>query len=271
MDLELKNRTALVTGSSAGIGLAIARRLLQEGARVALCGRREDRLEDAASALRAEHGGEVMTVKADVTVVEDIDRLASTLDSAWGRVDILVNNAGTGIYKPFLEVKDEELRNAMEMNFLAMFRVTQRILPLMLRSGEGGAIVNVTGTSGSSSLDPPFFSTCSGPAKAAENRFTKALAMEFGPQNIRVNSVAPGRIHAPERFGRWCQDIAARSGQKGLTPEELQQSWGSRISLGDRRWGSMDEIANLVVFAASPACRFMTGALLVADGGETRD
>jgi NAD(P)-dependent dehydrogenase (short-subunit alcohol dehydrogenase family) len=95
--------------------------------------------------------------------------------------------------------------------------------------------------------------------------------MEFGPKNVRVNSVAPGRVNAPERFERWCADIAKRSGQTGLTPDELKKSWGQRISLGEQRWAEIEEIAKLVVFAASPACGFMTGALLVADGGETRD
>jgi 3-oxoacyl-[acyl-carrier protein] reductase len=270
MDLQLVGKRALVTGSSAGIGLAVARQLLAEGARVALCGRRADRLESARRELVEGTGGDVVTLQADVTVPADVDALARGIADRLGGLDILVNNAGTGIYKPFLEVTDEELVSAMQMNFLAMFRVTQRLLPLMLDAG-GGAIVNVTGTSGSSVLDAPFHSTCSGPAKAAENRFTKALAIEFGPRNIRVNSVAPGRVNAPERFERWCADIAKRSGQTARTPDELKRSWGQRIALGDHRWAEIDEIARLVVFAASPACGFMTGALLVADGGETRD
>ncbi len=270
MDLQLKGKTALVTGSSAGIGLTVARHLLREGARVAICGRRTDRLETAAAALREETGGDVHALQADVTSLTDIERLVDQTVTALGGIDILVNNAGTGTYKPFLEVTDQEMTNAMQMNFFSMFRVTQRVIPVMLKQG-GGSIVNVTGTSGSSSLDAPFFSTCSGPAKAAENRFTKALASEFGPRNIRVNCVAPGRVSAPERFERWCSDIAQRSGQQGLSPEELKSAWGSRIAIAGQRWAEMDEIAKLVVFAASPACGFMTGAHLVADGGETRD
>lgn len=270
MDLQLKEKRALVTGSSAGIGFAVARHLLLEGAVVMLCGRRQDRLDAAANALRAETGGRVEATIVDVTRLDEITTLATTCRQCFDGLDILINNAGTGIYKPFLEVTDEELTQAMQMNFLAMFRVTQRLLPLMLDSG-GGTIVNITGTSGSSVLDAPFYSTCSGPAKAAENRFTKALAMEFGPRNIRVNSVAPGRVNAPERFERWCNDIAVRSGQKAMSPQQLQKEWGKRISLAGNRWADIDEIARLVVFAASPACGFMTGALLVADGGETRD
>jgi 3-oxoacyl-[acyl-carrier protein] reductase len=270
MELGLREKTALVTGSSAGIGFAIARRLAREGASVAICGRRIDRLEKAAAALREETGARIEVFQADVTVPDDVERLVRQTREAFGRIDILVNNAGTGIYKPFLDVTEEELLQAMQMNFFAMFRVTQKVVPHMVEQG-GGAIVNVTGTSGSSSLDPPFFSTCSGPAKAAENRFTKALATEFGPSNIRVNCVAPGRVHAPERFERWIRDIASRNGGQAVDPADLQREWGKRISLPDHRWADIEEIANLVVFAASPACGFMTGAMLVADGGETRD
>jgi len=270
MDLQLQGKRALITGSSAGIGLAVARQLMAEGTRVALCGRRQDRLDAAARDLEGEFGSQAVTVQADVTSVADIERLAAQASEALGGIDILVNNAGTGIYKPFLEVSDDELTTAMQMNFMAMFRVTQRVLPVMLRGG-GGVIVNITGTSGSSVLDAPFFSTCSGPAKAAENRFTKALAMEFGPRNVRVNAVAPGRVNAPERFARWCADIAARSGQEAMTPDELKKAWGARISLPGQRWAEIEEIARLAVFAASPACGFINGALLIADGGETHD
>lgn len=270
MDLQLEGKRALVTGSSAGIGLAVARNLLAEGAHVILCGRHQDRLDAAAQELRGAGDGRIRTEVADVTSLDDIERLAAATREAFGGLDILVNNAGTGIYKPFFDVTDAELVHAMQMNFLAMFRVTQRILPILLDSG-GGTIVNVTGTSGSSVLDAPFYSTCSGPAKAAENRFTKALAMEFGPRNIRVNSVAPGRINAPERFARWCKDIAARTGQDHLTPQQLRDEWGKRISLPGNRWGEIEEIARLVAFVASPACGFVNGAVLVADGGETRD
>lgn len=270
MELGLKGKTALVTGGSAGIGLAVAHNLAKEGATVAICARRPQVRAEAAAQIRAQTGATVVELDGDVTDSASVQQLADGVKEQLGRVDILVNNAGTGIYKPFLEVTEEELLHGMQMNFFAMFRVTQKILPIMVAQG-GGAIVNVAGTSGSSVLDPPFFSTCTGPAKAAEIRFTKALAMEFGPSNIRVNAVAPGRVNAPERFERWCRDIAARSGEAHKDPQTLQHDWGSRISLPDHRWGEVEEIAKLVVFAASPACGYMTGAVLVADGGETRD
>jgi 3-oxoacyl-[acyl-carrier protein] reductase len=270
MDLGLSGKTALVTGASAGIGFAVARRLASEGVRVAICARRRDILEASAEALRQESGGTVVAIQADVTQPDDVTRLVDTAFESLGSIDILVNNTGSGTYKPFLDVTEEELLHGMQINFFAMFRVTQRVLPLMIAAGRG-SIVNVTGISGSTTLDPPFFSTCTGPAKAAENRFTKALAMEFGSSNIRVNAVGPGRVDAPERFARWCRDIAARTGEDASDPAALQLKWGSRIVLPDHRWASVEEIAALVVFAASPACGSMTGAYLVADGGESRE
>jgi 3-oxoacyl-[acyl-carrier protein] reductase len=119
-------------------------------------------------------------------------------------------------------------------------------------------------------MDPPFYSACTGPAKAAENHFTKALAMEFGPANIRVNAVAPGRINAPERFEMWRESIAGGVGE-AVQASDLQQKWGQRIVLPDHRWGEVEEIANLVTFAASPVCGFATGAIFVADGGESHN
>lgn len=270
MDLKLKGKTALVTGGSAGIGYAIAHRLASEGVDVAICARRPDQLESAGEKLRAETGRTIHCIQTDITALDDIADLASSVEEKFGRLDILINNAGTGTYKPFLEVTDEELVQGMQMNFFSMFRVTQKMVPLMIRSG-GGVIVNIAGTSGTSSLDDPFFSTCTGPAKAAEIRFTKALAVELGPQNIRVNVVAPGRINAPERFARWQRDIARDNPDEVQSIESIQREWGKRICLPNHVWGEVDEVADLAVFATSPVCRFMTGSVLVIDGGETRD
>jgi len=269
MDLNLTGRKALVTGGSAGIGLATAIKLAREGCDVAICARDPQRLGQAASRIREDSGREALICPADVTRPDDIRNVVKNVHSAFGRIDILVNNAGNGIYKPFLEVSDDELLSGMQINFFATFRMCREVIPLMMEAG-GGSIVNITGISGSCAMAPPFYSTCTGPAKAAENRLTKALAMEFGPSNIRVNAVSPGRINAPERLERWLEKIdAGRSGS--MSVREIQQHWGRQISLPDHRWGEIEEIANLALFASSDACGFMTGAILVADGGETHD
>ncbi|MBT2304846.1 SDR family oxidoreductase [Variovorax paradoxus] len=268
MDLNLKGKITLITGGTAGIGLATAERFALEGASLILCGRRAEKLEEAKQRIHSlVPSTKILLVQADVTSTPNVEKMVLQADREFGRIDVLVNNAGTGIYKPFLEVTEEEVMHAMQMNFFAMFRVTQRVVPLMIRGG-GGSIVNVTGTSGSSVFDAPFFSTCSGPAKAAENRFTKALSVELGPSNIRVNSVAPGRTNTPERLQLWSQEMG--TGQEEAAATE-RHGWGKRICLPGHRWGEADEIAALVAFVASGACGFMTGSHLVADGGETRD
>lgn len=269
MDLNLAGRRAFITGGSAGIGLSIARMLAIEGCNVAICARDKTRLEQAARDIERDARQTVITCPADVTQRAEIRAAVRHAHESLGGIDILINNAGNGTYKPFLDVQDDELEAGMQINFFAMFRTCQEVIPFMLDAG-GGNIVNITGISGSCAMAPPFFSTCTGPAKAAENRFTKALAMEFGPQNIRVNAVSPGRINAPERLARWRDNIDAGKG-KQLGIRDMQRHWGRQISLPDHRWGEVEEIAALAVFAASDACGFMTGSILVADGGETHD
>ena len=269
MDLNLAGRRAFITGGSAGIGLSIARMLANEGCDVAICARDKARLAQVAQEIEQKSGNKVVACSADVTKRAEIRSAVRQAHEGLGGIDILINNAGNGTYKPFLDVQDDELEAGMQINFFAMFRTCQEVIPFMLEAG-GGNIVNITGISGSCAMAPPFFSTCTGPAKAAENRFTKALAMEFGPRNIRVNAVSPGRINAPERLARWRDNIDAGKG-KQIGIREMQRHWGHQISLPDHRWGEVEEIAALAVFAASDACGFMTGSILVADGGETHD
>ncbi|WP_439590233.1 SDR family NAD(P)-dependent oxidoreductase [Hydrogenophaga sp.] len=266
MNLRLDGKVVVITGGSSGIGLGTARRFAEEGARLFLCARREDVLRQAAETLATQTGAEVAFAAADVTRAADVAALRDEVLRRFGRIDVLVNNAGTGIYKPFLEVTEEDLVSGMALNFFAQFRVSQCFVPLMIQQG-GGAIVNVAGCSGLQVLEPPFFSTCTGPAKAAEIRFTKALAAELGPHNIRVNCVAPNFVEVPERFDRW----QAQMDREGLTPRELQQKWAARVALPEQRWASIDEVASTVLFAASDAASYTTGAVYVVDGGFGRD
>lgn len=266
MNLDLADKVVLVTGGSSGIGLAAARQFACEGARLFLCARGKARLRDAAHEIARDTGAEVGFHACDVTSPPEIDGMRDAVLARFGRVDVLVNNAGTGIYKPFLEVTDDELVNGMQLNFFAQFRVSQRIVPPMMRQG-GGAIVNVAGCSGLQVLEPPFHSTCTGPAKAAEIRFTKALAAELGPHNIRVNCVAPNFVEVPERTQAWLEKMSP----PGVTPEETKKAWAQRVALPGKRWCTLEEAANTIVFAASPAAGYTTGEVFVVDGGFGRD
>jgi 3-oxoacyl-[acyl-carrier protein] reductase len=263
MELGLANKTALVTGGSKGIGLETARALAREGVKVLICARRESALADAARDIMQTTQAKIETHPLDVTKVEQIETIPRVVKDKLGHVDILINNAGTGTYKPFLEVTDEELVDGMAINFFAQFRICQRIVPMMIARG-GGRIINVSGQTGIMTLNPPFLSSCTGPAKSAEIRFSKVLANELAPHNIRVNCVIPGFINTPERFAKWEREVAKRQ----LSPEDAARErslWSSNQGMRDTRWGTPEEIANLVVFAVSDAASYINGAELVAD------
>src|SRR5262249_50258369 len=158
---------------------------------------------------------------------------------------------------------DAELVYGMAINFFAQFRICQRIVPMMIAQG-GGRILNVSGETGIMTLNPPFLSSCTGPAKSAEIRFSKVLANELAPRNIRVNCVIPGFIHTPERFAKWEREMAKRQ----LSPDEAEREralWSSNQGTRDTRWGRPEEIAYLIVFAVSDAASYINGAELVAD------
>ena len=168
MELGLANKTALVTGGSKGIGLETDRALAREGVKVLICARKESALAEAARDIMRTTQAKIETHPLDVTKVDQIEIIPRIITDKLGRIDILINNAGTGTYKPFLEVTDEELVEGMAINFFAQFRICQRVVPMMIAQG-GGRIVNVSGQTGIMTLNPPFLSSCTGPAKSAEN------------------------------------------------------------------------------------------------------
>ena len=263
MKLGIEGRTAIVTGGSKGIGLETARLLAEEGVKVLICARRESALAEARDDIERTAGVVVETHSLDVTDLAQIEELPNVAQQKLGRVDILVNNAGTGTYKPFLEVTDEELQYGMAINFFAQFRICQRIVPIMVAQ-NGGSIVNVAGETGIMVTMPPFLSSCTGPAKSAEIRFSKILANEFGPNNIRVNCVVPGFVTTPERFAKWERELAKRNLSEEEAEEERRR-WSANNSMRNTRWGTPEELANLIVFAVSDRASFVNGAVLVAD------
>ena len=268
MELGLAGKTALVTGGSKGIGLETARLLAREGADVMICARRPSALAEAAHDIQSTTGKRIHTHELDVTRLEQIEKLPHAVEAALGHCDLLVNNAGTGTYKPFLDVTDEELLYGMSINFFAQFRICQRIIPMMLKRG-GGRIVNISGETGIAVTSPPFLSSCTGPAKSAEIRFSKVLANEFAPHNIRVNCVVPGFVNTPERFAKWERELSKRQ----LSPQDAEaerDKWSSNQAMRNTRWGTPEELANVIVFALSDAASYVTGAVLVADNGQDK-
>ncbi|HEY1706605.1 MAG TPA: SDR family oxidoreductase [Trebonia sp.] len=268
MDLGLAGKVTVITGGSSGIGYSTAELFAREGARVVIAARRPGVLKEAAERVAGQTGRDVDHVVTDVTKVGDLDALVAHVTERYGRIDILVNNAGTGIYKPFLDVTDEELVYGMEINFFAQFRLIQRFAPLMIGSG-GGDIVNVTGATGIRVTAPPFRSSCTGPAKAAEVRLSRVLAAELGEHNIRVNAIVPGLINTQERFAKWERELAKTELDQDAA-ERTRTEWGTGISLPEHRWGTPEEVASLIAFTASGQSGFTQGATLVVDGGDDK-
>ncbi|NKB57935.1 MAG: SDR family NAD(P)-dependent oxidoreductase [Alphaproteobacteria bacterium] len=263
MDLDLSGKVAVVTGGSKGIGYAAAHRLASEGAQVVIAARRVSALAEAAAVIADETGHTPETMVVDVAQAADLDRFVTWLKDRFGRVDILINNAGTGTYKPFLEVTDDELEYGMAINFFAQFRLSQRVVPMMIAQG-GGSIVNVAGRTAYQTALPPG-STCTGPAKAAELRFTADLADELRPHNIRVNCVVPGVVVTEERFEKWEREAAGNAYDPAAA-----RTRRDKIVKEDGPWGDAWQVADTILYLASDRASYVNGASLLVDGANKK-
>ena len=245
----LTGRTAVVTGSTRGLGRAFALALAEAGASIVVVGRDAAAAADVEAEL-ADRGAGSRTVLADVTVRADVERLLAEAVEAFGRVDVLVNNAGTCVHKPALEVTDDEWRQVMGTNLDALWIVSQVFGAHMVERG-GGTIVNIGSMSGTI-VNRPQWQPAYNASKAAVHHLTRSLAAEWAPLGVRVNALAPGYMKtemAPvddPRFRRqWIEDA----------PQQ--------------RYGMPDELGPAIVFLASDASSFMTGSVLTVDGGYT--
>lgn len=260
MDLDLTGKVAVVTGASKGIGLAVVEAMAREGARV-VAGSRTETAELAS--LRERY--EVEVVAVDLGTVDGPALLVRAAADRYGGVDVLVNNLGaTSPRSGFLDVGDDEWRRVFELTFFSAVRTTRAALPHLLTGG--GAIVNVS----SVNARLPFPSVVDySAAKAALSNLTKALSEEFAPQGVRVNAVAPGPVRTPfwTAPGGFAEAVGAAS---GATAEEvLSDVLPREMAISTGRITEPQEIADLVVFLASPRAANITGAEFVIDGGLT--
>jgi NAD(P)-dependent dehydrogenase (short-subunit alcohol dehydrogenase family) len=242
----LEQQVALVTGASRGIGRAVSLALAAAGADVLLLGRSRDQLESLAAEI-ATIGRQAIPVVCDVTKPADLERVFATLE----RLDLVVNNAGMNIPEPFLEVSLAHFEQIFDLNIKAAFFVAQYAAKQMVARKSGGVIVNLSSQMGHVGAANRTVYCAS---KHALEGLTKALAVELAPHQIRVVSVAPTFIETD--FTR-----------PMLEDEHFRHSVLSSIPLG--RLGSVEDVANAVVFVASPAARMMTGSSLLLDGGWT--
>ncbi|MFY0532711.1 SDR family NAD(P)-dependent oxidoreductase [Nannocystis pusilla] len=244
--MRLKDKVAVITGGNSGIGLAIAKAFVREGAKVAIAGRSASSLHAA----QQELGADALTVEADVTRVADIERLYAAVKEKFGRVDVVVANAGRSVMGPVDVVDEASLDMLLDTNIKGVFFTVQKALPLM---PAGGSVVLIA--SGLHQKATPFMSVY-GATKAAVRQFARTFAVELAPRKIRVNSLSPGLTETP---------ILVNMGLDEATIAHVKSSTHGASPLG--RSGTPDEIANAAVFLASDESSFMTAADVVADGG----
>jgi 3-oxoacyl-[acyl-carrier protein] reductase len=247
MDLQISEKTALVTGASSGIGRGIALALGAERVRLAITARRKDRLEEVAREIAARGGHAPVVIEADFMREYAPQKIADAALAGLGSVGILVINAG-GSRKFDLDSTEAQWEEALTLNFTRQRQLAQRLLPQMIER-RWGRIVNITGKSEPEGLNGAF---C---AKAAMHSWAKGLSREVGKHGITVNSIPPGRIISEQIL-------------RNYSPE--YRKWQSEHEIPVGEYGQPEDIANLVCFLASPLARYVTGAVIPVDGGLRR-
>ena len=249
---NLQGQVAVVTGSSRGIGRAIAERLAEHGAKVVISSRKQDACDTVAAAINAQHGaGTALAMAANISSKQALQALIDHTLATHGRIDTLVCNAASNpYYGPMAGIADEQFRKILDNNIIANHWLVTMVAPQMLARRDGSIIIvsSIGGLRGTPVIG------AYGISKAADMQLARNLAVEFGPHNVRVNCIAPGLIRTDFAKALWDnpEALAARNASTPL-----------------RRIGEPDEIAGAAVFLAAPASRFMTGQSLVIDGGVT--
>ena len=252
MELGLKGKVAVVTGGTEGIGRATALRLAQEGAQVAVCGRRQEMLDRTSAELR-KLGADALAVAADMSKAADVERFMKAVIGRFGRIDILVNNAGTSARGKFLEVDDAAWSEDLELKVFGAIRCTRLAVPHMKKQG-GGRIVNITI---SSAKQPGAGSMPTSVSRAAGLAITKALSKEYAPDNILVNTVCIGKIKSGQHERRYTK--------QGISADAYYQQAAQDIPL--KRVGEAEEVASVIAFLVSDAASYVTGTSIHLDGG----
>lgn len=247
---DVKGKVALITGASRGIGRATAKQLAANGAKVVVSSRKQDACDAVVEEIR-NAGGDAIAIACHVGDRDALKELVAAVDDKWGGIDILVCNAATNpVYGSISKLSDEAFAKIMTVNVQSTIWLCNLVLPRMAERGGGSVIMmsSIASVRGTATIG------AYGMSKAAEAALTRNLAVEWGPHKIRVNSIAPGVVNTD--FAReLVNDPVRRAQMEGRTPL--------------RRFGEPQDIAGIVHFLASPASAYITGQMIVADGGET--
>jgi len=260
IDLGIAGRVAVVTGGSRGVGRGCAIALAREGAKVCICARRLDRLEETAEEIRRATGAEVLVVQADMEQPEDIKRMVATVAERFGRIDILVNNAANFAYGEDLGIEDEAWAHHFNVKFFGYLRAMREVVPHMQRN-HWGRIVNI---GGGAARQVTGMGT-SGPNNAAIVNMTKIMSDALAKDGITANVVHPGAADSDRRP----LQIEFRARQRGITLEQAEAEIDANVPPIGRKVVSADT-GNLVAFLASEAAAAITGQTLAIDGGSNR-
>jgi 3-oxoacyl-[acyl-carrier protein] reductase len=252
METGLYGKVAIVTGASRGIGKAIASSLAKEGCRLVIVARGSQALNEAAEELR-ELGTEALALTADVTISTEIEHVVQQVVDTYGRVDVLVHNAGGARGQDVFDTSDEDWHAALALNVVALSQFARLLTPIMSQQG-GGRIITLASIFGREAGGRIAYNA----VKAALISLTKSLAIQLAPQNILVNSVAPGSILFPG--GSWDRRVQA-------DPAGMQTFVKNNLPLG--RFGTPEEVAALVVFLASSQSSLITGSCITVDGAQS--
>lgn len=247
---DLKGKVAIITGSTRGIGRSIAEQLAQAGAKVVISSRTAETCEEVAAAIRKD-GGEAIAVPASISKKDELQALVKTTRDTWGKIDILICNAASNPhYGSMMDLPDELYDKTMRNNILSNLWLCKLIAPEMRQRKDGAIIIvsSIAGLRASGVLGVYALS------KAADMQLARNLALEFGPDNVRVNCIAPGLVKTDFAKALW-EDPKRRSAREAQTPL--------------RRLGDPDDIGGIAVMLASRAGAFITGQTIVADGGVT--